>query len=120
MKKKIVGLFLALAFLFQSSVRADGLMLNGVTTTGASAAVLGSAQDVYAIDAQIWSSAGSEATVVIECRSYTTAPWWPCQTITNPNSTGVYYTLPMAFQYRLNVTNWVSGTIYGTIVVYMK
>ena len=114
MKKLIaIGLFFFVPYL----MKADGLVLNGVTGTGASLPV--NAQKMPSIDAQIWSAAGSSATVLIECRSYPDpAPWFPCYTITNPTPGGVYYTLPRAFQYRLNVTVYTSGTIYGTLVTY--
>lgn len=119
MKKKIAGLILAIAVLCSNSAQADGIMLNAVTSAGASQAVTAAgAQGTYAVDIQIWSSAGSVATVNIECRSYSTAPWYPCQVVTNPDTTGVYYSAPLAFQYRLNVAAYTSGTISGTIVLY--
>lgn len=116
MKKIILGMILALGI--SVGAKADGLMLNGVVTTGASDPVI--TQNWVDIDAQIWSAAGSVATVVIECKSYTSAPWYPCWTVTNPTATGVYYSLPRAAQYRLNVSAWTSGTIYGTIIVYQR
>lgn len=119
--KKVLSALVLAVTLAIGTARADGLMLNAVTTTGPSAAVNAANQaGVYAIDAQIWSAAGSVATVVIECRSYTTAPWWPCQTITNPDSVGVFYSLPLAFQYRLNVTAWTNGSISGTLILYKR
>ncbi len=118
MKKKLACLVLALSFLFDGEARADGLMLNAVTSTGASEQVLASAQNVYGIDIQIWSATTSSATIVIECKSYVTAPWWPCTTVTDPDSTGVFYSAPLAYAYRLNVTNYNNGTISGTIVLY--
>lgn len=113
MKKLLLAIALFAAAAFS---KADGLMLDAVQTTGASSAV--TVSGFIDIDAQIWSSAGSVATVVIECRSYITAPWFPCFTVTNPDAIGVYYSLPRAFQYRLNVDSWTSGEISGTIVVY--
>jgi len=99
---------------------ADGLVLNGVTSTATSILVSGIV--AYGIDAQIWSAAGSTATVLIECRSYYTAPWYPCFTITNPDTgdttSSHYYSLPLAFQYRLRVSAWTAGTIFGTLILY--
>jgi len=117
MKKLLLALAL---FALTSFAMADGLMLNGVTSLGASSAVTAAGKGSYAIDIQIWSSAGSSAVVTIECRSYSTAPWWPCLTVTDPSTTGVYYSAPLAFQYRLNVTTYSSGTIFGTIVLYTE
>ena len=112
-------LFAAALFLSVASfLKADGLVLNGVTTTGATGQTLASGKGVYAVDVQVWSSAGSVATINIECRSYATAPWYPCQTINNPDATGVYYSAPLAYAYRLNVTAWTSGNIFGTIIIY--
>lgn len=117
--KYMKKILLALAFFTAASfATADGLVLNGVTTTGASESVNASGQEIYAIDIQVWSTAGSVSTVLVECRSTTTAPWWPCATITNVDATGQYFSAPLAFQYRLNVTAWTSGTIFGTIILY--
>jgi hypothetical protein len=114
MKKLIaIGLF----FFLPLGMKADGLVLNGVTSTSTSASV--NATKFPSIDAQIWSASSSVATVLIECRSYTDpAPWFPCYTINNPDATGVYYTLPRAYQYRLRVSVYGSGTIYGTLITY--
>lgn len=114
-----IKLFIASLLLAAASfVKADGLMLNGVTTAGASQPVNASGKEIYAIDIQVWSTAGSVSTVNIECRSYSTAPWWPCATINNVDATGVFYSAPLAFQYRLNVSSYTSGTIFGTIILY--
>jgi hypothetical protein len=114
MKKLIaIGLF----FFLPLGMKADGLVLNGVTSTATSSSV--TASKFPSIDAQVWSASGSAATILIECRSYADpTPWFPCYTIINPDATGVYYTLPRAFQYRLRVSNYTNGTIYGTLVTY--
>lgn len=112
-------LFIGAALLAAASfLKADGLMLNGATNTGPSEAVLASGQDIYAIDIQLWSAAGSVSTVVVECRSYVTAPWWPCATVSNVDAVGQYFSAPLAYQYRLNVSAYVSGSISGTIILY--
>lgn len=86
------------------------------TTTGATVNTFGH----RIIGTQVWSAAGSVATVQVECRSYASAPWWPCVNggVVNPDATGVYYTLPRAYQYRLRISAYTSGTISGTIERY--
>lgn len=63
------------------------------------------------VGAQIWSTAGSTATVEIQCRTSTVAPWYPCYTVSNPDATGYYPTLPRSYQYRAHLV-WTAGTVY--------
>lgn len=90
--------------------------LDAVTTTGASATV-----DTFShrlLRAQVWSAAGSVATVTVDMRSSTTAPWFTVLTITNPSSTGEYWSVPRGYQMRVNVSAYTSGTISSTIERY--
>jgi hypothetical protein len=70
------------------------------------------------IRAQIWSNAGSTATVVVEESSDTNAPWYTVATITDPDATGEYWAIPRAYRVRLRVANYVTGTVQGNIEVY--
>jgi len=117
MKKLVFALVLLFAGIaYASPTGGDGLMLNGVTATGPSATVI---TELYQnIDAQVWSASGSVATVTLECRTLPSAPWYPCQTVTNPDATGKYFNLARAYAYRWNVTAYSSGTIYASIVRY--
>lgn len=92
------------------------LALDAVVTTGASSTV-----DTFSfryVNTQIWSAAGSVATVDIECRSSESAPWFPCYTTSNPSAAGKYVTLPRAYQYRANVSAWTSGSVSVTFERY--
>jgi hypothetical protein len=92
-----------------------GLVLNGVSTSTISVAV--PFRNFVGGDIQVWSAAGSTATVILQCHSYISAPWYPCYTVTDPDATGKYFSVPWAFEWRLNLT-WTAGTIYGTIIPY--
>jgi hypothetical protein len=92
------------------------LALDQVTTTGASATV-----DTFShrlLRAQVWSAAGSVATVTVDMRSNPSAPWFTVVTITNPSASGEYWSVPRGYQMRVNVSAWTSGTISATIERY--
>lgn len=94
------------------------IALDAVTTTGASATV-----DAFShrlLRAHVWSASTSVATVTIEVRSSTTAPWFTVATVTNPAnaSGGEYWSVPRCYQMRVNVSAYTSGTITATIERY--
>lgn len=95
------------------------LAIDGVTTTTTSSTINSFGHRI--LGAQIWSAAGSVATVDVNCRSYAsstvTPPWYPCYSTTNPSAAGVYVSLPRAYQYQVVVT-WTSGTVYATFERY--
>ena len=96
--------------------------LDAVTSTGASSTV--NTFGHRNLSAQVWSAAGSVATVNIECRSAATAPWFACASVVNPTQAdvngegGAYITLPRSYQYRVNVIAYTSGNISATIERY--
>ena len=89
---------------------------DAVTTTGASATVNTAGYGV--LRGQVWSAAGSVATVTIDARSSASSPWYTVVTVTNPGVSGEYWSLPKAFQYRINVSAYTSGTISTTLERY--
>lgn len=124
LRLKVCAALLALAVLADTAFGAEPqLVLNGVTATGASSAV-----DTFGyklIRVQIWSSLGATATVKIECSSVkagsaaiATTPWFPVATITDPTTTGEYWSVPRTAQVRVNVTAYTSGTIFAVLEKY--
>lgn len=85
------------------------LAIDAAQTTATSATI-----DTFGhrnLGVQIWSAAGSSAVVDVECRTGSTAPWYLCYTKSNPDATGVYVSLPRAYQYRVHISTWVSGIV---------
>lgn len=74
------------------------------------------------VSVQTWAATGTGAVVVtIECHSWPSAPWYPCATITNPDSTnGSYISLPRAYEMRAKIRSgdYSSGTISCTFERY--
>lgn len=57
---------------------------------------------------QAWDANAAVNQVVIECRSRSTAPWYPCYTLAaNIDATGKFATLPAAAMYRARLTGCV-------------
>jgi hypothetical protein len=91
------------------------IALNAVTATGFSTEYQCCGFDNVFV--QVWSAAGSNATVLIECRADVSgSPFFTAATITNPTSTGgQYYSVPPTGRVRVNVSAYVSGTITASI-----
>ena len=94
--------------------------LDAVTTTGASVWV--NAAPYSEPSVQIWSAAGSVSQISLECTSDLNAPPYNCgpggAPLINVTAGGVYWTLPRSHYYRVNVTNWTSGTISANFELY--
>lgn len=80
---------------------------------------------------QVWSNAGSTATVTIEqsaqpvvvggfdpIRAVGVTPAFVVATITNPAATGEYWSVPSTGYVRLRVSGWAAGAVYGTVEAY--
>lgn len=107
------------------------LVFDGATANTESAVI-----DTYGyrnLGLQIWAATTSEATINILCRGYSSSasgaevagPWTDCSPggvePTNPDSTGLqenYISLPRAYQYKITITGYVSGTIYASFERY--
>jgi len=126
LRVRVIAALLALVpLVFPQEAYAKSIVeLNGVVATGASPGV-----DTFGhklIRAQIWSSAGSVATVLVQCRASSpisnpgapVAPWYTVATITDPSAAGEYWSIPRSAGVRLNVSAWASGTIYGVVEIY--
>ena len=119
MKKFLIGvLALAIAAMPKTASASTGgsaIALNAVTTTATSSTFDVSKSDVIRV--QVWSAAGSVATVQVECRSRSDAPWFACvpSGITNPDATGEYWSLPLTMQVRVRVSAYTSGTISASV-----
>lgn len=86
------------------------------TSTGATNAYPIATCDTVRV--QIWSTAGSVATVTIDVRSSATAPWYTVATVINPSATGEYWAIPRSIDVRVNVSAWTSGTILANVEGY--
>ena len=85
--------------------------LNGVTATGAGSALAFSTTP--GLQAHIYSTAGSSATVVVQGSTSSSGPWITLATVTNPSATGeCYQGTPLPFM-RANATARASGTLYA-------
>jgi hypothetical protein len=65
---------------------------------------------------QIWSSSGANAVVTIDERSQVggPAPWFTVATLANPvTTTGEYWSVPIAMELSVNVSSYISGTIFA-------
>lgn len=113
MKKTFTAILLVLAVLASAgtATAATWTNLNGVTTTGAGSTLAFTATP--GLQAHIYSSAGSSATVVVQGSTSSSGPWITLATVTNPSATGECYqgtTLPYM---RANATARASGTLYA-------
>jgi streptogramin lyase len=89
-------------------------VLSAVTATGASSAVdTGNAEYVRV---QVFSAAGSTATVTIE-QSTNGTVWYTVATITDPSATGELWSVASVAYTRVNVTARSAGTITATVEV---
>lgn len=127
MKKWIFGLGAALGLLLSAlsltaaencsltgsaEVRPVCRALDAQTTATASVGVLTAPFSQPSV--QIWGVAGS-STVAVECRTSTSAPWYPCNPsgadLVNVDATGVYWTLPRSSYYRVNLKACTGCTV---------
>lgn len=68
------------------------------------------------IRVQIWSALGFVGDVTIDERSIPAAPAFPVATLANPVTTiGEYWSIPVTMYLSINVSNWVSGTLFAVI-----
>jgi hypothetical protein len=75
-----------------------------VNSTGSTAG-----EDVWV---QVWSSAGSTATVTIQSKTASDAPWGDAVAITNPPATGVnMYWFPRLKYMRVVISGYSAGTV---------
>lgn len=94
--------------------RPDGALPSCVAVDAATSTITSATINTFGyrtLGVQIWSAAGSTATVNVNCRSYTTGPWYPCYTTSDPSAAGVYVSLPRAYQYQCHVAAWTAGTV---------
>lgn len=113
----LVSLSLLLARPAEASVpmaRADAS--TSWTSTGSTIAYAIASADTIRV--QVWSSAGSVATVTIDVRSSGTAPWYTVATISNPSTSGEYWSIPRSIDVRVNVSAYTSGTISANLEAY--
>jgi predicted secreted protein len=121
MRRTIIALALALSLALARPAEAT---VNMARSDGTVAWASGGATVAYPISncdtvrVQIWSSAGSVASVNVDVRSSSTAPWFTVATIANPSATGEYWSIPRAIDIRVNVTGYVSGTISANLEGY--
>lgn len=85
--------------------------LNGVTTTGAGTAL--ALPNTPGVQAHIYSSAGSSATVVVQGAMSSAGPWITLATSTNPSATGECFQGTPFPWLRANATARASGTLYA-------
>lgn len=120
MRRRVALSLVLLLAVLPALARADGLV--APCTAGSQVSAPVPMQPYTGGDAQLWAvSNGANASVAtLECRSYSTAPWYPCQSVTNVDATGKYYSLPWAFQYRWNIVYSGGPAVCGTIIAYKK
>lgn len=118
--KRILYVLLAIAVtaLPKTALASTGgttIALNAVVTTATSSTIDVSKSDVIRV--QVWSAGGSVATVQVECRSNSSAPWFACvpSGITNPDATGEYWSIPLTMSVRVRVSAYTSGTISANV-----
>lgn len=109
---------LAVACLPKTALASTGgtiALLSAATTTGVGSqpAAGTDVRDADVIHVQVWSAAGSVATVSVQCRSNTSAPWFDCVPggIVDPSTTGEYWDIPKTILIQCNVTAYTSGSI---------
>lgn len=90
------------------------IAIDAATSTVTSATIDGF--PYRSVGVEIWSNAGSSAVINVDCRISSTAPWVPCYTTSDPGATyatgAKYVSLARAFQYRVDIPTYVSGTIH--------
>jgi hypothetical protein len=112
-KKFLTAILLVLAVLASAgtATAATWTNLNGVTTTGAGSTLAFSTTP--GLQAHIYSSAGSSATVVVQGAMSSSGPWITLATATNPSATGeCFQGTPFPYM-RANATARASGTLYA-------
>lgn len=68
---------------------------------------------------QIWSSAGSVASCVLQVSSANAgAPAFPLATVTDPTASGEYWSIPKAGFARVSIATYGSGTVQANIEAY--
>ncbi len=88
------------------------VMLDAVAVDGASDPV--ETGGFYRPQVQIYSNSTSTATIDIQARASSSAPWVTMATVTNPTGGtegGVYYALPPVHQIRVKVSGYSAGNI---------
>lgn len=119
--KKLLSV-LAMVALFALPLNADIgsslVVLNGVTAQGVSPTIDISGASFVRV--QVWSSAGATGTVLLQVRSTRNnqtpvGPWFTVATITDPNTTGEYWSVPVSMNLRVNVSSYASGTIFAVV-----
>lgn len=85
--------------------------LPGVTTTGAGSPI--AFTSTPGLQAHIYSTAGSSATVVVQGAMSSSGPWLTVATVTNPSATGECYQGTTFPHMRANATARASGTLYA-------
>lgn len=113
MKKLLTAILLVLAVLASAgtATATTWTNLNGVTATGAGDTL--AFTSTPGLQAHIYSSAGSSATVVIQGAMRATGPWMTLATATNPSATGECFLFTPFPYVRANATARASGTLYA-------
>lgn len=111
-------LALAVACLPKTALASTGgsiALLSAATTTGVGSqpSTGTDVRDADIIHVQVWSAAGSVATVSVQCKSAVSAPWFDCINggIVNPSASGEYWDIPKTIYIQCNVTAYTSGSI---------
>ncbi len=120
MKKALLAVLLLVASIV---ARADTIpLLKGTLLDNGSSAPIEVA-GFSAVGTQIWSAAGSVATITIECSSdpngavNSASPWFPCTVRDNISATGEYVQQTRVANWvRATISNYTSGAIYVNLV----
>lgn len=75
--------------------------------------------EAYTTVIQVYSDAGSTATVTIDVAPTATGPWYTVATITDPSATGETWSVPRSKYARINVTH-TAGNVRGCISGWMN
>lgn len=113
MKKLLTAILLVLAVLASAgtATATTWTNLNGVTSTGAGDTL--AFTSTPGLQAHIYSSAGSSATVVVQGAMRSSGPWITLATATNPSATGeCFQGTPFPYM-RANATARASGTLHA-------
>jgi hypothetical protein len=112
MKRAITVALLVLALAspkVDADVGSSFVILNAVSADSDSATY--DISKASTISAQVWSTAGSVGIVRLQTRSNAAAPWFTVTTITDPSTTGEYWSIPLSMQFRADLSGYGSGNI---------
>jgi len=96
------------------------LVFDGATADGDSAVIY--TYGFRNLSLEVWSAAGSIATISILCKGHPDAPWKECAVdMTNPtaDTDGTFYvSLARSYMYKINISGYAAGDIYASFERY--